>query len=113
MKEFSRAKVNRSKETCPSRNINNGYRGCPDADTELSLHSYNTRFSEIGGFNIKYSWANQLKQLFSIIGARILNSILQSIHTLPKHKFKVFFTLAPFCILELEDVYVDTPTLVN
>ena len=66
-KEVSRAKENRSKETSrPSRNINNGYRGCPDADTQLSLHNYNTRFSEIGSFNIIfYSWCKNLEQYSS------------------------------------------------
>ena len=53
------------------------------------VHSYNTRFSERGSFNIKYSRTNQLKHSFSIFGARIWISIPQSVRTLPKHKFKV------------------------
>ena len=37
--------------------------------------------------------------------------IPQSMRTLPKHKFEVHQLLLR--ILELEDTYVDTPTLVN
>ena len=53
------------------------------------VHSYNTSFSATGTFNIKYSMArtNQFKHSFSIFGARIWNSIPQSIWILPKHKF--------------------------
>ena len=52
------------------------------------IHSYNTSFSATGSFNIKYSRKNQFKHSFSIYGARIWNSIPQSIRILPKHKFK-------------------------
>ena len=52
------------------------------------VHSYNTRFSTTSSFNIKYSRTNQLKHSFSIFGARIWNSIPQSIQILPTHKFK-------------------------
>ena len=77
------------------------------------MHSYNTSFSEIGNFNIYYSRANHLKHSFPIIGARIWNSIPQSIRILPKHKFKDSLHQLLLRILELEDTYVDTPTLVN
>ena len=77
------------------------------------VHIYNTRFSETGSFNIKYSTTNQLKYSFSIFGAKILNSIPQSIPILPKHKFKVPLHQLLLRILELEDTYVETPTLVN
>ena len=77
------------------------------------VHSYNTRFSATGSFNIKYSRTNQLKHSFSIFGARIWNNILQSIRILPKHKFQVSLHQLFLRILELEDTYVDTPTLVN
>ena len=70
------------------------------------VHSYNTRFSATGSFNIKYSRTNQLKNSFSIFCARIWNSIPQSIRTLPKHKFKVSLHHLFLCILELEDTYV-------
>ena len=76
------------------------------------VHSYNTRFSATGSFNIKYSRTNQLKHSFSILGARIWNSIPQSIRILPKHKFKLSLHQLYFlCILELEDTCVDTPIL--
>ena len=61
------------------------------------VHSYNyTRFSETGSLNIKYSRTNQLKHSFSRFGARIWNSIPQSIRLLPKHKFKASLHQAPF-----------------
>ena len=74
---------------------------------------YNTRFSEIANLNIKYSRTNHLKHSFSMFGARIWNSIPQSIRILPKHKFKDSLHQLRLRILELEDTYVDTPTLVN
>ena len=70
------------------------------------VHSYNTRFSATGSFNIKYSRTNQLKNSFSVVGP-------QSIRILPKHKFKVSLHQLFLRILELEDTYVDTPTLVH
>ena len=73
-------------------------------------HSYNTRFSEIGSFNIKYSRTNHLKHSFSIFGARVWNSIPQSIRTVPKHEFKVSLHQLLLRILELEDTCVDTST---
>ena len=77
------------------------------------VHNYNITFSATGNFNIKYSRTNQLKHSFSIFGARIWSSIPQSIRILPKHKFKVSLHVLFLHILELEDTYVDTPTLVN
>ena len=61
------------------------------------VHSYNTRFSATGSFNIKYSRTNQLKNSFSIFGARIWNSIPQSIRILPKHKLK-FLCISSFYV---------------
>ena len=77
------------------------------------VHSYNTRFSATSGFNIKYSRTNQLKHSSSTIGARIRNSIPQSIRILPKHNSKVSLHQLFLLILELEDTYVDAPTLAN
>ena len=77
------------------------------------VHSYNSRLSEIGNFNIKHSRTNHLKHSFSIFAARIWNSIFQSIRILPKHKFEDSLHQLILRILELEDTYVDTPTLVN
>ena len=77
------------------------------------VHNYNTRFSEIGNFNIKYSRTNQLKHSFPIFAARIWNNIPRRIRILPKHKFKYSLHQLLLCILELEDTYVYTPTLVN
>ena len=80
---------------------------------QTQVHSYNTRFSETGSLNIKYSRTNQLKDSFSRFGARIWNSIPQSIRVLPKHKFKASLHQLLSHILDLEDTYVDTPTLIN
>ena len=55
------------------------------------VHSYNTRFSATGSFNIKYSRTNELKNSFSIFGARVWNSIPQSIRILPKHNINLKF----------------------
>ena len=54
------------------------------------VHSYNTRFSEIGSLtlNIPGQISCNIRFLY-LAGARIWNSIPQSIRTPPKHKFKV------------------------
>ena len=77
------------------------------------VHSYDIRFSETGRLCIKYSRTNQSKYSFSRFGARIWNSIPQRIRILPKHKCKVSLHQFRLHILELEDTYVDTPTLMN
>ena len=46
-------------------------------------------------------------------GARIWNSISQSIPVLPTHKFKASLHQLYLSILKLEDTYVDTSTLVD
>ena len=79
----------------------------------LKFIAINTRFSATGRFNVKYSRTNQFKNSFSIFGARIWNSIPQSIRILPKHKFKVSLHQLSLHILELEDTYVDAATLFN
>ena len=77
------------------------------------VHSYNTRFSQTSGLHIKYSRTNHLKYSFSRFGASIWNSIPLSIRVLPKHKFKASSHQLLLYILELEDTYIDTPTLIN
>ena len=77
------------------------------------VHSYNRRFSETSGLYIKYSRANHLKYSFSRFGARIWNSIPLSVRVPPKHKFKASSHQFLLYILELEDTYIDTPTLIN
>ena len=59
----------------------------------------------IPGHHLKYS--------FSTFGARIWSSIPQCIQVLPKHKFPASLHQLLLHILELEDTYADTPTLIN
>ena len=70
------------------------------------------RFSETASLNVKYSRTNQLKHSFSRFGARIWNSVAQSIRVLPKHKFKACLHQLLLPILKLGDTQVDTHTLV-
>ena len=55
------------------------------------VHSYNTRFSEIGSLtlNIPGQISGYNIHFLYLACARIWNSIPQSIRTPPKHKFKV------------------------
>lgn len=76
----------------------------PENLSNLSLdpsqvHSYYT-FSETGTLYIKYSRTNDFKYSFSAFGARIWNSIPQSIRVLPKHKLKLL-TSAPFAYFRI------------
>ena len=54
---------------------------------------------------------NLLKYSFSRFGARIWNSVPQSMRVLPEHKFKASLDQVLLHILELEDTYMLTHLL--
>ena len=53
-----------------------------------NIHPYNTLSSAAGNCYIKHSKLNQMKTSFSRVGARVWNSVPQSLRVLPKFMFK-------------------------
>ena len=74
--------------------------------TRVEVHSYNTGFSETGSLYIKYSRTNRFKYSFS----RFLKLSDYSLNT---DLSLLYISSLVLHILELEDTYVDTPTLIN
>ena len=52
-------------------------------------HCYNTRFLAAGNIYLKYSRTEHSKNSFSILDAKIWNSIPNCLRSLPKYKFKL------------------------
>ena len=64
------------------------------------IHQYNTRSASSGNYYINYSRLNHHKSSFSIVGAKIWNSIPESYRRLPKHIFKKKIQALLFVTLE-------------
>ena len=78
-----------------------------------SCHYYNTRASASGNFYVNSSDLELYKLSFSRFGAKLWNEIPRSIRHLPKNKFKKTLRKLLFDILNSEDDYIDTPTLIK
>ena len=77
------------------------------------IHQYNTRSASSGNYYINHSRLNHHKNSFSIVGAKIWNSIPESYRRLPKHIFKKKTQALLFATLETLDSYADTSTLIS
>ena len=77
------------------------------------IHQYNTRSASSGNYYINHSRLNHHKNSFSIVGAKIWNSIPESYRRLPKHIFKKKIQALLFVTLETLDSYADTSTLIS
>ena len=77
------------------------------------IHQYNTRSASSGNYYINHSRLNHHKNFFSIVGAKIWNSIPESYRRLPKHIFKKKIQALLFVTLETLDSYADTSTLIS
>ena len=77
------------------------------------VHHYNTRSSTDGNFYINYSRLNHYKNSFSIMGAKLWNSIPDVMRQLPKYRFKKKITESLFQIFLKQDSYLDIDTLIN
>ena len=64
-------------------------------------------------FYIKYSRTNQLSNSTALFGAKVWNCLPFEIRKLPRTAFKQKIRDLPFQILDAEDSYVDSPTLLN
>ena len=78
-----------------------------------SCHYYNTRASASGNFYVNSSDLELYKLSFSRFGAKLWNEIPYSIRQLPKNKFKKTLRKLLFDILDSEEHYIDTPTLIK
>ena len=78
-----------------------------------SCHYYNTRASASGNFYVNSSDLELYKLSFSRFGAKLWNEISCHIRHLPKNKFKKTLRKLLFDILNSEDDYIDTPTLIK
>ena len=77
------------------------------------IHQYNTRSASSGNYYINHSRLNHHKNYFSIVGAKIWNSIPESYRRLPKHIFKKKIKTLLFETLESLDSYADTSTIIS
>ena len=78
-----------------------------------SCHYYNTRASASGNFYVNSSDLELCKLSFSRFGAKLWDEIPCNIRQLPKNKFKKTLRKLLFDILNSEDDYIDTPTLIK
>ena len=79
------------------------------------IHQYNTRSASSGNYRyyINHSRLNLHKNSFSIIGAKIWNSIPESYRRLLKHIFNKKIQALLFVTLETLDSYADASTLIS
>ena len=77
------------------------------------IHQYNTRSASSGNYYINQSRLNHHKNSFSIVGAKIWNSIPESYRKLPKHIFKKKIQALLIVTLETLDSYADISTLIS
>ena len=77
------------------------------------IHQYNARSASSGNYYINHSRLNHHKNSFSIVGAKIWNSIPKSYRKLPKHIFKKKIQALLIVTLETLDSYADISTLIS
>ena len=75
----------------------------------LDIHQYNTHSASSGIYYINHHHKNS----FSIVGAKIWNSIPESYRRLPKHILKKKIKTLVFETLESLDSYADTSTIIS
>ena len=81
--------------------------------TSSSCHYYNTRASASGNFYVNCSDLELYRPSLSRFEAKLWNEIACNIRHLPKNKFKTTLRKLLFDILNSEDDYIDTPTLIE
>ena len=80
---------------------------------KISSHYYNTRASASRNFYVNSSDLELYKLSFSRFGAKLWNETPCNIRQLPKDTFKKTLRKFLFDILNSEDNYIDTPTLIK
>ena len=79
----------------------------------ISCHYYNARASASGNFYVNSSDLELYKMSFSRFGAKLWNELPCNIRQLPKNTFKKTLRKFLFDILNSDDDYIDTPTLIK
>jgi hypothetical protein len=79
-----------------------------------TVHSYNTKSSTAGNYQIKSSRTNQQHNAFSRVGAsKVWNSVLESLCNLKKKDFTTKIHTLLIEIMNNEDDYVDLPMILQ
>ena len=78
-----------------------------------TVHSYNTKSSTAGNYQIKSSRTNQQHNAFSRVGAKVWNSVTQSLRNLKKKDFTRKIHTLLIEIMNNEDDYVDLPMILQ
>ena len=77
------------------------------------IHSYSTRSSSSGNYYISHSRLNQKNGSFSIMGAKIWNSIPENLRNSSKSLFKEKVHTTLLKIFEVQDRYADLNTVIS
>ena len=77
------------------------------------IHSYSTRSSSSGNYYISHSRLKQKNDSFSIMGAKIWNSIPENLRNSSKSLFKEKVHATLLKIFEVQDRYADLNTIIS
>ena len=77
------------------------------------IHSYSTRSSSSGNYYISHSRLNQKNDSFSIMGAKIWNSLPENLRNSSKSLFKEKVHTILLKIFEVQDRYADLNTIIS
>jgi hypothetical protein len=91
---------------------------CPSSISDCFIHSrqihdHNTRHCVSKNYYIDYSRLTKTNSSFARVGAKVWNNISTDVRELRRTKFNKIIKKTLLTVLELEDDYVDVPTLVQ
>jgi hypothetical protein len=93
---------------------NSAPRNVMDLFTQVAtVHSYNTKSSSAGNYQIKSSRTNQQHNAFSRVGAKEWNSVPEYLRNLKKKDFTSKIHTLLIEIMNNEDDYVDLPMILQ
>ena len=78
-----------------------------------TVHSYHTKFSSAGNYQIKPSCTNQQQNAFSRVGAKIWSSVPVHLRNVNKKTFPEKIHTLLMDIMNREDSYVALPTILH
>ncbi len=96
--------------------VSNG--SCPSSISDCFIHSrqihnHNTRHCVSKNYYIEYSRLTKTNSSFARVGAKVWNNISTDVRELGRTNFNKIIKKTLLTILELEDDYVDVPTIVQ
>ena len=77
------------------------------------IHNHNTRHCISKNYYIEYSRLTKTNSSFARVGAKVWNNISTDVRELGRTNFNKIIKKTLLTILELEDDYVDVPTIVQ